>query len=343
MHIHTLFNPHTQVLQLKTSSWSRQQEWALAVGNFDGVHLGHQMLLTQLQQQAIARKKKESLCTAVMIFDPQPAEFFRGSDAPLRIMSTRDKIEALFAKGIDAVLVCSFDQALSTLEPIDFMDQLRVSLNVKILMVGEDFRFGCQRRGDVSFLASYCKTHNIHLSVMSDFKQDDLRISSSGIRRNILDFNFQQAAQSLGRPFFLTGTVAHGEKLARSLGFPTANLHVHPYSPRLKGVFVGLVNLPYNGSDLEQSFRYRAVANCGFRPSVAGQVWRIEIHIFDQRFLQRHSQDLYGIRVGFAPLALLRDEIRFDSLSALQSAISKDVAKAMLYFSAQDGNDGESR
>lgn len=323
MHIHRLLNPAVWHDQVDAKGISSSQSWALAIGNFDGVHQGHQLIIKTLKEQA----SRVQAQPAVMIFESQPLEYFLKDKAPIRLMSARDKIQALFNEGVAMVLVCRFDQELSLLHPADFMKNLRENVNIKGLTLGQDFRFGFKRLGDVAYLKGYCQNEALDLVAMPDFNLSQTRVSSSLIRQFIGHSQFDEASLSLGRPYYLEGVVQHGRKLARDLGFPTANVKVVRRIPPLHGVFVGKAYLPYNGE-----VHYNAVANCGWKPSVGGRVWQVEVHIFDENF---KPISLYGQRLRFEPMAKLRDEQKFDSLEALKNAIAQDVKAARAFMNTE--------
>ncbi len=322
MHIHRLFNPEAFRGGQCSSDELTAQPWVLAIGNFDGVHHGHQLIIKTLHAQA----QRLNALPAVMIFEPQPLEYFLGDGAPIRLMGVRDKVEALFEQGIQQVLVCGFDLKLSQMLPEDFMLQLRKSLNLKGLTQGQDFKFGYKRLGNLTFLQQYCDREHIQLEVMPDFNMSEVRVSSSLIRQYILQSDFNAAQKSLGHPFRLSGLVEHGRQLARTMGFPTANLRIFRRVPPMKGVFVGWAYLPYNRA---ASVAFKAVANCGWKPSVNGEKWQVEVHIFDEDF---QAKSLYGIRISFEPLARIRDEKKFDSIELLRQAIETDIEDGRAYF-----------
>jgi len=319
MHIHTLYNPQFDI------EVSFNVRCVLTIGNFDGVHLGHQQVINALKRQAQVLDSHP----AVMIFEPQPLEFFAGEFAPMRLMAMRDKVEALFAHGIAVVLVCKFDGRVASLLPFDFMTHVRSHINLTGMTLGHDFRFGEKRQGDIAYLKAYGKREVIDISVLADFQQSSVRVSSSLIRSHLVHYDFEGAQAALGRWFELRGIVQHGQKLARIFGFPTANLGIRRQNPPVRGVFVGKAYLPYNGASLETSAEvFQAVANCGYRPSLDGRQWRVEIHLLDLKV----PREMYGQRLAFVPLKLLRAEKRFDSMDDLRDQIQIDVQQAIQFF-----------
>lgn len=329
MRIRILFNP--AVCQAADRSESiLEHKFALAIGNFDGVHLGHQMVIKQLMQQASMSGFKSGVC----VFEPQPLEYFMPESAPIRLMGIRDKTEALFEQGVDCVVLCRFNAELSKMSAQDFMATIQAALPLGALVVGQDFRFGYKRKGDVTFLQGYGKAHGMEVKVLADLTQEGERVSSSAIRAAIQRHEFAVAKSLLGRPFMLAGKVKYGQQLARKLGYPTANLHIYRRRPPLNGVFVGRAYLPYNGASRSQ-VSY-ALANCGTKPSISGRVWQVEVHVLETGAQQSErsieTEHLYGQRMAFEPLAFVREEKRFESLAELQSAIQQDAAAAASFF-----------
>lgn len=335
MHIHFLFNPaFEQGLDKGVQKQRLDSSWSLAIGNFDGVHQGHQVLLRHLIEQA----QRVQGAPAVMMFDPQPLEYFKADQAPVRIMSSRDKIEALFEQGVQLVLLCRFDDSVANLSPQAFLESICGSLNVKGFTLGQDFRFGHKRGGDIAFLKAYGDVHGIEVFIMPDFMENEVRVSSSFIRSHLQADRFPDAAKALGRAFRVSGKVKHGRKLARGLGFPTANLQTQFDKPPLQGVFVGLAYLPYNESSERVSRQgLMAVANAGMKPTVDGDRWQLEVHIFDDRLSGGTIADktFYGQRLSFEPMARLRHEQKFGSIDELKQAIAGDVVQAQAFFDEQ--------
>ncbi len=288
------------------------------IGNFDGVHLGHQALLQRLR----AEGERRGLPSVVLLFEPHPQEFFaRGSErlAPARLLRLREKLQRLRSLGVDAVQVLRFNASLAQLPAEDFISVwLEQRLQLRHLVIGDDFRFGHQRRGDFALLQA---ATGFSTEASATVMLDGERVSSTAIRQALANNAFEQAARMLGQRYVLTGKVAHGEARGRLLGFPTANLRLHRAVLPLSGVYVvqvhGLADKPLPG-----------VANIGNRPTVAGKEPRCETHLFD------FTGDIYGKRIAVEPLHKLRGEQKFDGLDALRAQIARDAEQARAYFSA---------
>jgi len=289
---------------------------ALTIGNFDGVHRGHQAMLARLIEAA----DDLALPSAVLTFDPHPREFFAPHAAPPRLSTLRGKLERFAASGIDRVYIARFDRALAGLAPAAFIDDVLVRrLGVQWVLVGEDFRFGKARGGDLSTLRGTARTFSVE--AMRTVAVAGERASSTTVRDALADGDFARAAALLGRPYTLSGRVAHGAKLGRKLGFPTANLRLRQ-TPPLSGVFAvrvhGVAPEPRTG-----------VASLGVRPTVAAQgVPLLEVFLFD------FDASLYGRRIVVEFLHKLRDEARFPDLDALTRQMHRDVAEAREFFAA---------
>jgi riboflavin kinase/FMN adenylyltransferase len=295
---------------------------ALTIGNFDGVHRGHQALLARLREAADLR----NLETAVMTFEPHPREYFaqRAGDlsrAPTRIASLRDKLQSLANAGVDRVIVEHFNPHFAALSPEEFVSRVLVEgLHVKWLIVGEDFCYGSRRAGNMATLMEAGRRHGFEVEALPTVNNGGSRISSSAIRAALAAADFDHARQLLGHGYTVSGHVIHGQKLGRTLGFPTLNLRIAHRRPALSGIFVvqvhGLAPQPLP-----------AVASLGVRPTVddSGRVL-LETHLFD------YDQHCYGklIRVEF--LAKLRDEQKYDGLAALTAAIRNDEEQARAWF-----------
>ena len=292
-----------------------QSPCALAIGNFDGLHLGHQALLNKLIQVA----QTQHLFSAVITFEPHPREFFTPESAPTRLCSLREKLEHFSSAGVERVYVCRFNQSFAKVTAGEFMQNiLRHALNTQAVLVGEDFRFGAKRAGSIQdFVQS---GFNLISLPQVDSPQGDseaTRVSSTRVRMALAAGDLQQAARLLGRPYSMSGKVVHGAKRGRELGYPTANVHMRHERPALSGVYaVKLDGLP-------------SVANLGIRPTIVGvPKLLLEVHVLD------FSADLYGQHVQVEFLHKIRDEMKFDSLDALKNQIAKDVAVARIFFAA---------
>jgi riboflavin kinase/FMN adenylyltransferase len=294
---------------------------ALTIGNFDGVHYGHQALLARVRSAAT----ELHLEAAVMTFEPHPREFFAAragdmSRAPPRIANLRDKLQSLSDNGIDRVIVKHFSEHFSEMTPREFTERVLVDgLHVKWLMVGDDFCYGARRAGNVDMLIDAGKQYGFHVTTLPTVMNGSIRISSSAVRDALAAGDFVHAEQLLGHPYAISGHVIHGQKLGRTLGFPTLNLRV-AHRPALSGIFVvrvhGLGPQPLP-----------AVASLGVRPSVddSGRVL-LEVHLFD------YGAACYGKLVRVEFLEKLRDEEKYDDLPTLTAAIAQDALRARAYF-----------
>jgi riboflavin kinase / FMN adenylyltransferase len=299
---------------------------ALTIGNFDGVHRGHQALLARVREAAT----RLAVEAAVMTFEPHPREFFARfagdlSRAPTRIVNLRDKLQALTNAGIDRVIVEHFNAHFAAMSPQDFIEKVLVQgLHVKWLMVGEDFCFGAKRAGNVAMLIEAGKQYGFEVEAMPTVTNNGDRISSSAVRTALASGDLAHAAQLLGHRYAISGHVTHGKKLGRSIGFPTLNLRVAHKRPALFGVFVvqvhGLAEQPLPG-----------VASLGVRPTVedSGRVL-LETYVFD------FAQQCYGkvVRVEF--LKKLRDEEKYIDLPTLTAAIERDAQQARAFFKERE-------
>lgn len=286
-----------------------QSPCALAIGNFDGMHLGHQALLANLMQTA----KAQHLVPAVMSFEPHPREFFTPDSAPARLCSLREKLEYFAEMGIERVYMLAFNQHFAKISAQQFMQNiLRESINAQTILVGADFRFGAKRAGSVDDIAAA----GFNLIDLPQVDYAGERVSSTRVREALALGRLQDAATLLGRAYSISGKVVHGAKRGRQLGFPTANVHMRHERPALTGVYaVKLDGLP-------------AVANLGVRPTIAGiPKLSLEVHVLD------FQADLYGRHVRVEFLHKIRDEMKFDGLNALKVQIAADIKVAREFFS----------
>jgi riboflavin kinase / FMN adenylyltransferase len=280
---------------------------ALAIGNFDGMHLGHQALL----RTSIYAASRASLTPAVMTFEPHPREFFTPLNAPARLCNLREKLEFFETAGIQKVFVCAFNQRFSAISAADFLHILREKLNANTILVGEDFKFGAKRAGTIADF----KANNFDLISMPRVDFNSERVSSTRVRDALFAGNLSLAAQLLGRNYSIAGRVVHGAKRGRELGFPTANIHMKHERPALTGVYA----VKLDGLN--------AVANLGVRPTIAGiPKLLLEVHVLD------FNGDLYDKHVHVEFLHKIRDEMKFESLAALKTQIAKDIIVARDYF-----------
>lgn len=284
----------------------------LTIGKFDGIHLGHQHILTRL----LAKAKALTLPATAMIFEPQPEEFFAPDKCPARLSHWRDKYDQFAKLGIDRLLCVGFDSALANQSPEAFVKTVLVDgLGVRYLVVGDDFRFGKERAGDFAFLVDAGREFGFEVVNTQSFKLEDNRISSSIIRRHIEEGDFELAAQMLGRPYSISGKVVHGQKNGRTIGFPTANVPIKVKRCAVNGVFLTKITLSKGV--------FWGMTNVGSRPTLNGKETRLEVHIFD------FDSDLYGQRIEVEFVKRLRSEIKFPSFEALQKRISLDEQQAL--------------
>src|SRR6476661_1713945 len=285
---------------------------ALTIGNFDGVHRGHRALI----ERVTAKARELELVSCVLTFEPHPREFFDPQAAPARLTRLRDKLELIEAAGVERVHVARFDRRFASLSPERFVDDVLVSgLATRWLLVGRDFRFGARRAGDFAALAAAGARHGFEVESMPDVLSDGTRVSSSAVRAALAAGEFDPAERLLGHPYTISGRVAHGAKLGRSLGFPTANI-VLRRPPPLSGIFV-----------VEVDGFGPGVASIGRRPTVNPvPLPLLEVHLFDW------ERDLYGEHLRVRFLKKLRDERKYDGLDALKEAIAHDARQARDYF-----------
>lgn len=293
-----------------------QRGCVVTIGNFDGVHLGHRAVLRQLAE--ISRELQ--LPAVVVIFEPQPQEFFAGDAAPPRLTRWREKIQALCDYGVSRVVCLRFNRQLAAMSAQDFIDKLLIEgIAVRYLVVGDDFRFGHKRLGDFALLQAAGGRYGFQVASMRTFTRDNARVSSSRIRAALHAGDLASAATLLGRPYRMTGRVVHGDKRGRELGFPTANIRLQRRVAPLSGIFVvklfGLGTEPLPG-----------VASVGIRPTFGGTQCLLEVHIFD------FQQEIYGCYVQVEFLRKLRDEWRFDSSAALIRQMEIDCAQARQFL-----------
>lgn len=294
---------------------------ALTIGNFDGVHRGHHALLKQLKDGA----QERGLVSCVMTFEPHPKEFFSPEQAPPRILNLRDKLAAFADIGIDRVVVEHFNSAFARLTPEEFVSEIIVKqLNAKWILIGDDFCYGAKRAGNFASLKAAGEKLGFEVSSIHTVQEDGERISSSALRNALANGNMDQASKLLGRPYGISGHVIHGQKLGRTLGFPTLNLavanHLHHRKPACSGIFTAQV-LGLGDKPLP------AVASLGVRPTVEdeGRVL-LETHIFD------YKGNVYGKIITVELLEKIRDEAKYSDLDTLTKAIASDATHARNYF-----------
>ncbi len=290
---------------------------ALTIGNFDGVHLGHQAMLQRMEEAA----RKRGLPACVMTFEPHPREFFTPDQAPTRLTSLREKLELFEQYGVERVFICRFNQQFARTHADDFAaDILQRRLQTKWMLIGDDFRFGAKRAGDFALLQEAGAKLGVEVEEMHSVTEAELRVSSTAVREALAGGNLDLAARLLGRPYSISGRVEHGESLGHKIGFPTANIQLKHNRPPLWGIFAveveGLGDKPLQGA-----------ASLGVRPTVMNNgLPTLEVHLFnfDRQIYNRH------VRVDF--LHKLRDEMKFPDLQTLTAQIAADVDNAKKFF-----------
>ena len=292
------------------------QGCALTIGNFDGVHLGHQEVLAHLKKEAKARH----LPSVVMVFESQPSEYFLGDRAPARLMRLRDKIAAFRNLGVDYVFCVKFNHEFSQLTAKEFIQQYLVNkLNVKFLSVGDDFRFGSKRQGDFNLLQQAGSQYGFAVEKNPTFLSEDQRISSTAIRNALAQDDLILATKLLGRSYCIEGRVSHGNKLGRTIGFPTANILLHRQVNPVKGVYAVKAHL-------QDGEVFYGVANIGTRPTINSVLQVLEVHLFN------YKGDLYGKRLQVEFCLKIRDEKKFPNFETLHSQIKLDAEVAKEFF-----------
>ena len=302
-------------------SGPKQPPTALTIGNFDGVHRGHQVMLARLKERARAL----GLRACVLTFEPHPLELFAPQTAPTRLTSLREKLELLAAHGVECVQVSRFNRAYASRSPQDFIEQvLLAGLGMRWLLIGDDFRFGARRAGDFALLQEASRTHGFGLEAMPTVAQEGARVSSSAVRAALAAGRLAEAEALLGRPYSISGRVVHGDKLGRQIGYPTANVQLRHNRPPLAGIFA-VRTLDGQGRSRD------GAASLGLRPTVdnSGQA-KLEVHLFD------FCGDLYGqhLRVDF--LHKIRDEEKFPSVDALKARIAQDCELAKEFLAVKE-------
>ena len=290
----------------------------VTIGKFDGVHLGHQLILDQLKSQAV----ESDLASLVIVIEPHPEEFFiEHSDKKfLRLNTIREKLQLLDNFGVDFVYQLNFDKKTSEITAESYIKDFLVDgLGIRAMIIGDDFRFGKHRTGDYSLLEEYGKKYSYQVFKTATYEQNGHRISSSFVREQLLSNNFDLVTKILGRPYSISGTVVRGQQLGASLGFPTCNVDPGFNRISLRGVFACEVKL---GSRILQ-----AAANFGYRPTVGGETTLLlEVHILD------FNEDVYGQLIEVIFRKKIRNELKFDGVDALKNQIAIDVKEVRKYF-----------
>jgi riboflavin kinase/FMN adenylyltransferase len=294
-----------------------QQGGVITIGNFDGVHLGHQQLIEKLVQEA----RKRKVPAIVVTFEPHPFEFFElGQHTIPRVTRLREKFMALSKLDVDAVVIIPFNQKLASISASSFItDILYQYLRPVHIMIGDDFRFGHKRQGDLRLLKEMGETLGFSVEAMTSFLIGGERVSSTKVRHALRNGDHELVKKLLGHPYSMLGRVRHGDRLGRILGFPTANIHLHRKLTPVLGIYTvymhGIADHPLQG-----------VANVGTRPTVGGTRTLLEVHLLN------FNQDIYGRYVEVEFCKKLRDEVKYESLDLLKEQIARDVIDAKTYF-----------
>jgi riboflavin kinase/FMN adenylyltransferase len=290
----------------------RHQGCVLTVGNYDGVHLGHQKMIGALKARAAELRS----AATVLVFEPSSKEFIDPEGAPPRLTRWREKFLALAAQGVDRLVTLRFDDYIRAMTPECFVDELIVAaLGTRHIVVGNDFRYGCNAGGTIDTLRAAGEASGFGVEQIAPFVFDGVRVSSTAIRERLAESDFAGAKRLLGRPYRMIGRVVHGRELGRTLGFPTANLRLM----RRKSPVQGVMAVRVFGIEPKA---LAAVASLGTRPTVDGTDMLLEVHVFD------FAGELYGREIEVEFVAKLRDEVKFDSLNALTEQMKVDAAQA---------------
>jgi riboflavin kinase / FMN adenylyltransferase len=290
----------------------RHQGCVLTVGNYDGVHLGHQKMIGALKARATELRS----AATVLVFEPSSKEFIDPEGAPPRLTRWREKFLALAAQGVDRLVTLRFDDYIRAMTPECFVDELIVAaLGTRHIVVGNDFRYGCNAGGTIDSLRAAGEARGFGVEQIAPFVFDGVRVSSTAIRERLAESDFAGAKRLLGRPYRMLGRVVHGRELGRKLGFPTANLRLM----RRKSPVQGVMAVRVFGIERKA---LTAVASLGTRPTVDGTDMLLEVHVFD------FAGELYGREIEVEFVAKLRDEVKFDSLDALTEQMKVDAVQA---------------
>ena len=297
---------------------------ALTIGNFDGMHLGHQTMLRYLRESA----DRLDLVSCVMIFEPHPREFLSPNQAPVRLNSLREKLEFFSELGINQVQICRFNSKFAEISPKDFMGRiLQGRLLARWILAGKDFRFGANRVGDLDMLKTFSVQYGFEVHEMPSYVINSLRVSSTAVRQALAIGNLEFVKCLLGRPYSISGRVIDGDKLGKKIGYATANIQLKREQPPISGIFVVEI---CGAIELSPQIVMRGVASLGARPTVhKNSELVLEVHIFD------FKKDIYGLHLRVNFLHKLRDEEKYPNLEMLARQIGKDVENAKNYFSSE--------
>ncbi len=290
-----------------------------SVGNYDGLHPGHQQVIGSLVEHG----RHLSLPVLIVSFEPHPMEFFVPDAAPPRLMTVREKFEAMQELEVDRFCCLRFNHRLANTEPEVFVEDLLIAkLGVKHIVVGDDFRFGRNRRGNFAMLNSICLRHGVEVGRMQTLEMAGERVSSSRIRECLKMGHIAQANQLLGRDYSISGRVIRGDGNAKNWGFATANVRIEVPKPAVAGIFAAMVDLPGNAT-------WPAAASLGTKPTVGGTQPVLEVHLLD------FNANLYGQRVRVRFQKKLRDEIKFPSIEKMCQQIQQDILQTREYFQCE--------
>jgi len=289
------------------------------IGNFDGLHLGHQQILQTLQEEA----NRGDLKKLIIFTEPHAEEFFSVADGlesskPPRIFPWQEKVRKMKEFGVEFAFFLKFNNQLRTMTPQDFLNKILIRLNIKKLVIGDDFRFGANREGDLDLLKKWGVKNSIEISSTKTIKLEEKRVSSSRIREALINDDFLLAENLLGRPFSYSGKIVYGQQLGAKLGIPTANLWLPKDRLPISGVYIVKVGL--EGESLS------GIANMGIRPTVGGELPVLEVHILN------FSRKIYGKRMTVEFIRKVREEKKFENIEALKNQILKDISTAEKYF-----------
>jgi riboflavin kinase/FMN adenylyltransferase len=285
-----------------------KSNFAATIGNFDGVHLGHQELIGKIKQAA----KKNNLKTKVITFNPYPFEFFQWKKK--RILSEFDKNDLLKKLGIDEIKSIKFDEEFRKQTAEDFFINTLVKENIKFLSVGKDFKFGKDRAGDIELLNELCISNNIELHVLDDFKANTVKVSSTLVRELLAKNDFSEASKLLGRPYAITGNVIKGKSLGKRLSTPTANIDIDNVEFCFNGVFLGRINI--------ENKNFFCIVNFGPKPTFDDYRQSLEAHILD------FDENIYDHALSIEFLCKIRDQVKFNSVEELKIQINDDKNNA---------------
>ena len=288
----------------------------VTIGNFDGVHKGHQSILKEVR----ARADKLNVPAMLICFEPQPKEFFDLYDAPARLTRFREKVDLLSDQRIDYVYCVKFDEKARTMTAVEFVRILVEEIGISALFVGDDFHFGFDRSGDFKYLQDVGKSHHFDVINMYTISHDNERVSSTRIRESLAQGDFELAESLLGYAYSISGKVIYGRQIGRTLGVPTANIQLNRYVAPITGVFA--VEMLFDGQ------AFPGVANVGVRPTIDDHTLKpiLEVHLFD------FSDDIYGKTAKVVFRQKIRDEKKFAGIEALKAAIMNDIEDAKVFF-----------